>query len=505
MKLTENMKQALTEINENIDDAKKLTVEQFINKYQDKSTTLSNICNKLNQYYNGDVKRNKYVELINRNTITLDRRKYTNAVYEALKVIYEMILKYREQEIFCLPIQYINKAANTSNMTAKKAINTLLHYNIIEFVGYTREHSHFAECQYKLLNIELLKDLVYTGDMLYDDVFNELEINTKLIENCSNIVVKNKEKSIKKAVNAMKLCPDLLPYFDESNVLDGYFKKYFLLDCKLRATSTFSATKNPEHLNDQSLSLRLRLLNELGSKLNVNYVEFDLNASIYTLSYYLKFHKMPNKYFYALFSDKIKENYNNTTPYEFTDKKLIKNLCMPMYMGGDETDSNYRRKVAFMKVHSKSELDTTLDYFRGHSGTYYDNDYMNLYMYIRKALESLCVIEKANIFLYESLLCSIIIKACLNDGYTIVNVYDGFYIPSELQLSFYDKYVLPAYEQVYKIYMNNKQRTQKDKNSLLLDYLEKNNYIETINERKFIKMMNNTVLVDFYNGNIIYR
>ena len=339
-----------------LDKAKDMTREEFIASYSNSDNkSLKLICAKYSQYNEdgsiGDVKRNLQIDLYDNDKLTVNKRKYNINVYKTFCIILKLIEKCSKyNEIYSLPIEYIAKSADTSPRTVKKSLNTLMKYNIIEFVGYSREFSHFAVCQFKSKDIKLLYTWIDHGKELHDIEYDHNKLNQALIDNTKSNIEKNQQKKIKKALIAMKECPMLIKTFNESNQLNANeFSQRFLLDGSLRALSHFTMTKNPDkHKNmDKKYDERSILLNKLNTKYNTEYKEYDLPASIYTLSHYLKTGELLSKqdnYFYKLFATKIKQYYNVDTPYNDIDKAKIKLFCMLTYMHG----YSYYNKAAIL-------------------------------------------------------------------------------------------------------------------------------------------------------------
>ena len=115
-------------------------------------------------------------------------------------------------------------------------------------------------------------------------------------------------------------------------------------------------------------------------------------------------------------------------------------------------------------------------------------------------MNELCDVQRSKIFLYESLLCSILIIKSYDLGYYVVNAYDGFYMPKEFISTF--KLLLPeAYNEVKQIYEKYKNMSKREKNKELLEYLESIGKIVTVNNRKYVQIKNR--LIDFYNYEFI--
>lgn len=488
-----------------------------------KSTNRKFIDNKIS-----NVKRNNVANIYDDNKLTTNKHTYSRQLYMAFKYIYTICEKYSSESIFCLPIVYIHTASGISCMTIKKAINTLLLYNVIDLVGYSNNHSKFLECMYKYKNKQKFMTIISHGNSLYNDSYNKTD-NKMIIHQLNNNTKASKkkldEKRIRKAVNIMKDCPDLIIEFDKGNIYEDQFKQSFLLDCKFRASSHFANTKNPDnHDISEPIIERKNLIKQLEASTGYRYIEKDLPSSIYTLSHYLKTKELffeNNEYFYELIANEVKQKYNNTESYNrnsIEEKKLVKTICMQLYMGKEynlvEDDTyNYKYKHNWtIKQYLKNDknkqmLIKLLNYFTGHNSHYYTlDDFQQLFYYIQCAIRNKCIMKRSNIFLYETILCSIIIKMAHKNGYLVVNAYDGFYIPNVLNDCFIEDYVKPAYEQVYNIYYSNMNKPKKDKSNILLDYLKSNDKISYIDDRPYIKMLNDTLLVDYYKpGNIIYK
>ncbi|MEE3344260.1 MAG: hypothetical protein VZS44_09240, partial [Bacilli bacterium] len=322
--------------------------QEFIDTYKDSDNiTLRTMAQKYSNYNEdgtiGEVKRDLVVNIYEPNgEITNNKRKYNKQVYNVFVIIRQLINKYgRDGSDFYLPIEYISRCANSSERTVKKSINTLLKYKVVNFVGYTRDNSIFAMCIFSLHNIDVLNEWIDYGKVLHDTEYKEETINTILKTNTKiNSEPKyelHRQQQVKKSLKAMKECPMLIKKFNESNYDYTDFRQSFLLDGKLRAYSNFTLTKNPEHHIENTM--RGTMLQEL-STINHNSYDYryDLPASIYTLSHYLKTNELlinkDDKYFYSIFAKKLKEKYNNPNKVIKTDKDLVKTLCMTTYMHG---------------------------------------------------------------------------------------------------------------------------------------------------------------------------
>ena len=509
-----------------LEEAEKLTREEFIASYSNSDNkSLALICAKYSQYNEdgsiGEVKRNLLINLYDNEQLTTNKRKYNINVYKTFCIILKLIEKCsRYNEIYSLPIEYIAKSAETSARTVKKSLNTLMKYNVIEFVGYSREYSHFAVCQFKSNNISLLKEWISHGQQLHEVEYDHNELNQALIDNTKSNIEKNQQKKIKKALIAMKECPMLIKKFDESNLLnkDEFYQK-FLLDGSLRALSQFTLTKNPDkHKNmDKKYDLRSSLLEKLNNKYGTEYKEYDLPASIYTLSHYLKTGELLSRqdnYFYKLFATKVKQYYNIDTPYNDIDKEKVKLFCMLTYMHGysyyNKAAILYGKKTLSVEerdayIHNEyhMSINNFIQYFSGKSIDDVEDlfkYYKDFYQVTYNIMNDLCDIQRSKIFLYESLLCSILILKSHDLGYYVVNAYDGFYMPKNFISTF--KTLLPeAYNEVKIIYEKYKNMSTREKNKELLDYLESINKIVTINNRKYVQIKNH--LIDFYNYQFI--
>lgn len=504
MKLTVKTKQELENLNINIEKAQNMTRNDFIKEFKDKSDKMAFICSKLDQYDNCkpvNVKRNKTIDLYKDGNITTNKKKYNKAVYDVLCVILSIFNKY-DTNIYGLPIEYINKCANTSNMTAKKVINALINYDIIEFVGYTREHSFYAESQFKLKNKKELEKLVKVGSELYEKEYNDEEMKVILSTNSKAIQRNSNSKKLIKALKIMKSCPDAIRVFNEGNIYDGYFKQKFLLDGCLRAYSNFTLTKNPAHIKENEIDVRSKMLSEL----NDNYEEIDLDASIYTLSRYLKYdidNIENNSYFYSIFDSRVKKLYNNESPL---NKKIVKPLCMSIYMHG--YSYTFKAIQSFNDRYKSLDINETLNYFTGKNKTKYTYDeYLYFFNSIYEIMLDMCIIERSNIFIYESMLFSLIIKLAADDGYIVVNAYDGFYIPINKisKEDFKKKYINKAYIMIKSIYNQNKEKTNKQKSKQLFNYLKSIGKLVNIDGRYYVEMLDGYRYIDFYTYNIIER
>lgn len=523
MILTNKTKKELSELGYSIEEAQNMTREEFIAKYSNASKKLAICCDKLKQYKDGEigeVKRNKIFDIYDSDmNLLANKKKFNLSVVKIYIVILDFTNKYgKDNNVYSLPIEKINFLAGTTNMIAKKAINTLLKYNIIEFVGYTRKYSKYAECQFRVLNLEELNKIVQFGKELWEldkEIIEEVkdenksEIIEKKVVSTINISSENKlYKRLKKSVIAMKECPTILEKFIESNIYTDEFKQSFLLDGKLRASSHFAATKNPDHVEDKSCSERLKMLTKLEDMTGCKYVESDLTASIYTLSYYLDHDAFPNYDFYKLFDETVKKEYGNTNYESFNTigRKLVKVICMSTYMRGYNID--WKAQKAIHDASSYSRM--IYEYFVGHSieEDVENNNYLIIYKKFYSTLYTIMNtffnIQKSKIFLYESMLCSILISLASSEGVQVVNVYDGFYVPESYKGRFETEFIPRAYKEVKSIYDKSKLQSTREKNKILLDYLDSIGKLIIIDGRKYIKMMDDTIYIDFYNYKLIH-
>lgn len=265
MKLSKKLIDALIKEKIPIKEIEELDMNAFIKRFNNSNNiTLRTASQKMAQYYNNDVKRELLVDIMKDGKMTTNKRKYNKAVYKTFCIMNGIIEKYSSDgDFFFIPIEYLSNCAETSQRTAKKAINTALKYKIIKFLGYDKTHSDFAMCKFKLLNKSLLEQWIDYGKEWYGE-FEKSYVKKQMKDNIKSMNL-NDEKKIKDSLKAMKNCPYLIKAFNESNRFGGEFKQTFLLDGKLRASSKFTLTKNPDNHPDSDVNLfeRHRLLLKL--------------------------------------------------------------------------------------------------------------------------------------------------------------------------------------------------------------------------------------------------
>lgn len=511
-----------------LDKATNMSRQEFIAEYIDSDNiTLKTMAQKYNQYNEdgtiGDVKRNLVIDIYDDdNNLTTNKRKYNKQVYNTFIIIKNIIDKYgKYNSNFNLPIEYIARCANTSNRTVKKAINTLLKYDIINFVGYSKENTTFAMCVFSLHNISKLVEWINHGETMHEITYSQESIEYILTENTK---IKSefkyeqaRKKQVVKSLKAMKECPALIKIFNESNIYpDEDFKQKFLLDGKLRAYSKFTLTKNPEH--HPSDTSRNELLTKLQNTYNLTLdSKYDLPASIYTLSYYLKTDKLllnkNDQYFYSIFAKKLKLCYNNTSNVCNKDKEMIKTFCMTTYMHGYSfiNKAQYLSGICFKDKMTNKEYELyisrninkqtneIIEYFSNskiNKNNLYAT-YKQFFEYAYNVMIELCDILKSRIFLYESLLFSIAINKSRELGYDIVNVYDCFYLPNEYMTQFKEQVLVDAYVETKNIYTTYQEKPNRAKNKELLEYLDSIDRIVIIDNRKCVDI--GEYYIDFYN------
>lgn len=222
------------------------------------------------------------------------------------------------------------------------------------------------------------------------------------------------------------------------------FKDYYLDDNKLRATNLICNTWNPEEEHkkpntpeqeikySEKLAERNKLLKEFGID---NPVEYDVNGSIYRLTYNLVHDEQLSQ------EVDIYELFWKATGYKqpFTDKvrKAIKNTVMPIYMKPQAIGTllgEYKRVKAIraegsviVKLQPKQEE-------RFKSLELWEEmgfDIKDLLYNLRDAMKTVLGVDKffnRAIFYYESDLHAIIkLKFLTTFGIKTINAYDGFY------------------------------------------------------------------------------
>ena len=527
MKISTKIERALIQENIDISSVEKLTKNQFIAKYKDSSNkTLRLAGQKLDQYYNKNIKRELSTNIIENGELTNNKRKYNKQIYRTLCIILGLVNKYsKDGNYFYIPITYTANCANTTERTVKKAINTLINNNIIEFIGYDRDNTMYAMCRYRIVDKNKLILLVQHGKELHDIEYKEEHIQESLKNNTKLMIEIQESTRIKDSLKAMKECPYLIMAFNKSNIFDGDFKQKFLLDARLRASSRFTQTKNPDNHPEEARDTfkRIKLLKELQEKNNsAEYVEYDLSASIYTLSYYLKYGDFPKKDFYDLFTYRLKEKYHTEQSFRTlkNNKKMrdmIKTFCMRIYMHG----YNAKGKSAYIGtcknilleqkrlentyiMNEIEYIDTIYKFFSGvniEASNDIQESYYELYKNAYDIMLDLCTILRSKIFLYESLLCSLLISMGIEDGVQIVNAYDGFYMPADYINKFKKKLIPVGYKLVKEIYELYKVKSTRSKNKELLEYLEAIGKLYVVDNQKYVKILN--TYINFYDYSIL--
>lgn len=220
---------------------------------------------------------------------------------------------------------------------------------------------------------------------------------------------------------------DFLDLMDNlNNDTKRVIKMKYLGQGRKRLTSPLCATKNPEKHKDTA---RENLLKKQYGKSPVE--EFDVNASIYRLSYNLG-HGKPLSHDIDLYQ-MIYEACGWDKPWNKKVRTMFKDLLMPAYM--KECALKYRtylyeRRQRYYASCSKTDKEfvNQCEQIEAFFGDKLDNIFERVRIALHKVLnlKSFC---QAEIFIYESNLHLIMLTKFKNMGIIASNVYDGFYMP----------------------------------------------------------------------------
>lgn len=227
----------------------------------------------------------------------------------------------------------------------------------------------------------------------------------------------------------LEKCPiavDLINEVNERRPED--LKSSFLAEGKNREANWLCGTLNPENAHDnaskEELAERMNRLHKYFNSNNI--VEFDTNASIYRLTYFLSHEQLldhSSDVYHLIWNDA----YPNT---EFSSeiRQCLKVLCMPIIM----SDGN---KVGYNAMLStKTGSLTKSEALRKEKLLYLKQVTGNTPLVImRRLYEAMKVVlgcehfMQEEIFFPESILHLLIILAFRERGIDTINVYDGFY------------------------------------------------------------------------------
>lgn len=206
------------------------------------------------------------------------------------------------------------------------------------------------------------------------------------------------------------------------------FKSKYLAEGKNRESNILCGTLNPdnEHVSasEQDLVEREMLLTDyFGTS---EFEEFDTNASIYRLSYALANGK-PLEHSIDVYEVIWKKMYYRI-PFNKSIRNALKILCMPVFMSNGGTNAwnaivaNKEGKLTKSEAARKTAL-TFLNNITGNS----PRDIMGALESAMKRFIGTYDLLGREIFIHESNLHLLIIKAFSEIGIKTINVYDGFY------------------------------------------------------------------------------
>ena len=266
-------------------------------------------------------------------------------------------------------------------------------------------------------NIDTDINLYINYIVFYKEYFMEEKVKVRHI--------KRRLNKINRLVKANRKYIDILN--DLNNDTDRKIKMSYITDNKKRLTSKLCHTYNPKTHTDDTKRYKL-LVEQYG---NVEYDEFDTNASIYRLTYNLNHteYLSPDIDIYEL----IYNNCNFTVNWSDSIRKLFKKLLMGIYMrewGITYRCFEYDKKKHYKVFYKKSDKDF-VDFYNKITTTFNDN-LNNILTTVANAMHKVLNVVKfykADIFIYESNLHIIMLKKKKEDNIIASNVYDGFYIP----------------------------------------------------------------------------
>lgn len=289
----------------------------------------------------------------------------------------------------------------------------------------------------------------------------------------AKLVAKEKQelgKILKEIVFAINASKNVLPIIDWANDFFGedLVDIKYVQDGRTRFYNAVCGTRND--ITDNAVSnrnsKRVFLLQQLLDTNSYLFDAFDVNGSIYRLSYaighYFNSYMYDNTEDYVLPYDKdiyfeiykackYPGTYSSDTIDETTFKEKIrpifKTLCMPIYMHegcATERAIQFNNNVAIEYKNNMSLLFNSNTAMRNHANTKILLDIMGidcttLYILLRKGLHEfleLHTFERSKVFVYESILHLYMLHEFnVNLGIRTINAYDCFYFDKNANMS----------------------------------------------------------------------
>lgn len=293
------------------------------------------------------------------------------------------------------------------------------------------------------------------------DNFIKFLHNRKITRLLDNIDLDNPEELAKlskedlKVVKRQQLIKEQIEvnryYLDKKHELDDNFPEFtcrYLEEGCLRLTHEICNTINPDNLDKardnnywRKARTRMDLLEKLLNTSSSNIVEYDINGSIYRLTYNLHHEKLlsNNIDIYAL----IWKNCNFNTPWNITARNdlrnIFKHMLMPIYMRPNSlkyriNQWNYIDKYFANKPTKYSKLSKENKEFYESYKLLADTLHLSIDIMLTKIKDSMYYTLGVNefmqsrIFIDESNLHILIRYKLMKLGIPSVNVYDGFYL-----------------------------------------------------------------------------
>lgn len=281
------------------------------------------------------------------------------------------------------------------------------------------------------------------------DLIDTLDLDN--IETNDIILTKEEKRAVQKALNIHNKINENKYYLDIKHSLDNMFPEFkckYLEEGCLRLTHEICSTVNPEHVEKinennywRSSHARIDMLQSILQTDIKNITEYDVNGSIYRLTYNINHDK-----FLPFSADIYKRilnncNFKKTWPKDKHDsfRTAFKQILMPIYM------------KPYIIGYKASQWEYINKYYAGHPRKYQrlsklEQEFYETYSIFVNALgisvkDFLEAVRSAmyatlnaksfsgsNIFTIESNLHLLIRKKLLDKGIKCVNVYDGFYV-----------------------------------------------------------------------------
>ncbi|MBQ8218586.1 MAG: hypothetical protein IJZ79_02450 [Bacilli bacterium] len=326
--------------------------------------------------------------------------------------------------IYILDQQKLNQyLLDTVDIDVLNYIDSYKHIfdNFITFLSNRNKYANFAE---------ILKS---------DEVIEEVSISQN-------------DKSLKRALKIKKKISENQEYLNKKRLLDTIYPDFqckYLEEGCLRLTHEICSTVNPEHLdkiNDnnywRSRDVRNNMLRNLLS--SNEFIEYDINGSIYRLTYNLYHNHILayNEDIYELIwkncSFYIEWPENKRDEY----RKAFKIILMPLYMreytlGYRANQWEYINKYYAEHPRKYNRLSRQEKEFFETYKLFVDLLQLNLkdiLLEIANSMHSTLNTTKfigSDIFIHESNLHILIREKLMQHGIKCVNVYDGFYVKKD--------------------------------------------------------------------------